>query len=159
MYVNILISSAGRRVGLMNCFRESLSKLGILGRIIAVDTTPYSAAVQLADDFYLVPRCTDSNFIPEVQQICEQEEVHLVVPTIDTELPAYAAARERFRKHGTEIAISSLETVAICYNKVLTHQWLVAQGLPVPRQAAPEAVLANWRDWTLPLIIKPIDGS
>jgi carbamoyl-phosphate synthase large subunit len=159
MQVNILISSAGRRVSLMNCFRESLAELGIAGRIIAVDATPYSAAVQLADDFYLVPRCTDPNFIPEIQQICEQEEVRLVVPTIDTELPAYAAATGSFRKQGTEIAISSPETVRICYNKVLTHQWLVAQGFPVPRQAAPEVVLGNSCDWTFPLIIKPIDGS
>ncbi|MGI8962665.1 MAG: ATP-grasp domain-containing protein [Bryobacteraceae bacterium] len=159
MQVNILISSAGRRVGLMNCFRESLSELGISGRIIAVDATPYSAAVQLADEFYLVPRCTDPNFIPEIQQICEQEQVHLVVPTIDTELPAYAAAREQFRERGAEIAISSPDTVGICYNKILTHEWLVAQGFPVPKQAAPEVVLRNSHDWVLPLIVKPVDGS
>ena len=159
MHVNVLISSAGRRVSLMNCFRESLAELGISGRVIAVDATPYSAAAQLADDFYLVPRCTDQNFIPEVQQICEQEDVHLVVPTIDTELPAYAAAREHFRDRGTEIAISSPETVSICYNKVLTHEWLVAQGLPVPQQAAPEVVLRDSQHWKLPLIVKPIDGS
>jgi carbamoyl-phosphate synthase large subunit len=159
MPVNILISSAGRRVGLMNCFRESLSELGISGRIIAVDVTPYSAAAQLADDFYLVAKCTDPSFIPEVQQICEQEEVHLVVPTIDTELPAYAAARESFRKLGADIAISSPETVGICCNKILTHEWLAAHGLPVPRQAAPGVILADSRQWTLPLIIKPIDGS
>jgi carbamoyl-phosphate synthase large subunit len=159
MRVKILISSAGRRVGLMNCFRESLSELGISGRIIAVDATPYSAAVQLADDFYLVPRCTDPQFIPEIQQICEQEQVHLVVPTIDTELPAYAAARDCFRKLGTHIVISSPQTVGICYNKILTHEWLVAQGFPVPRQAAPEVVLADSHNWTLPLIVKPVDGS
>jgi carbamoyl-phosphate synthase large subunit len=159
MHVNILISSAGRRVGLMNCFRESLSELGISGRIIALDATPYSAAVQLADEFYLVSRCSDPSFIPEVEQICQREEVHLVVPTIDVELPAYANARERFRKLGTEIAISCPETVSICYNKVLTHEWLVGQGLPVPRQANPEVVLGDSRDWMLPLIIKPIDGS
>jgi carbamoyl-phosphate synthase large subunit len=159
MRMNILISSAGRRVSLMNCFRESLSELGISGRIIAVDATPYSAAVQLADDFYLVPRCTDSQFIPEIQQICEQEQVHLVIPTIDTELPAYAAAKDCFRKLGTQIVISSSDTVAICYNKILTHEWLVAQGFPVPRQAAPEVVLADSQNWALPLIIKPIDGS
>jgi carbamoyl-phosphate synthase large subunit len=143
----------------MNCFRESLSELGISGRVIAVDATPYSAAVQLADDFYLVPRCTDPDFIPEVQQICEQEQVHLVVPTIDTELPAYAAAREHFGIRGTAIAISSPDTVGICYNKIRTHEWLVAQGFPVPKQAAPEVVLGDSRDWELPLIVKPIDGS
>ena len=159
MAVNILISSAGRRVGLMNCFRESLAELGISGRVIAVDATPYSAAVQLADDFYLVPRCTDPDFIPEIQRICEQEQVHLVVPTIDTELPVYAAAREHFRKRGTAIAISSPDAVGICSNKILTHEWLVAQGFPVPRQASPEAVLGDCRDWVLPLIIKPVDGS
>lgn len=159
MRVNILVSSAGRRVGLMNCFRESLSELGVSGRVIAVDATSYSAAAQLADDFYLVPRCTDPNFIPEVQQICEQEEVHLVVPTIDTELPAYAAAGECFRKQGTRIVISSPETVGICYNKILTHEWLAANGFPVPRQAAPEVVLDDSHNWNLPLIIKPVDGS
>jgi carbamoyl-phosphate synthase large subunit len=159
MQVNIIVSSAGRRVDLMNCFRESLSELGIAGRIIALDATPYSAAAQLADDFYLMPRCTDPNFIAEVQQICEKEEVHLVVPTLDTELPAYAAAREGFRNQGTEIAISSPETVAICYNKILTHEWLVAKGLPVPRQATPHVVLENPRDWTLPLIVERIDGN
>jgi carbamoyl-phosphate synthase large subunit len=159
MHVNILISSAGRRVSLMSCFRESLSELGISGRVIAVDATPYSAAVQLADDFYLVPRNSDPNFIPEIQQICEQEQVHLVVPTIDTELPVYAAAREQFRKRGTAIAISSPDTVRVCYNKILTHEWLVAQGFPVPKQAAPEVVLGDPSDWVLPLIVKPIDGS
>jgi carbamoyl-phosphate synthase large subunit len=159
MRVNIIISSGGRRVGLMNCFRESMAELGISGRIIAVDVTPYSAAAQLADEFYVVPRCTDPSFIREIEQICEREEVHLVVPTIDTELPAYANVRECFRQRGTEIAISSPETVAICYNKVRTHEWLVAQGLPVPRQAAPEIVLRDASEWTLPLIIKPVDGS
>lgn len=143
----------------MNCFRESLSELGISGRVIAVDATPYSPAVQLADDFYLVPRCTDPNFVPEVQRICEQEEVHLVVPTIDTELPAYAAAREQFVKRGSVIAISSPDTVGICSNKILTHEWLRSQGFPVPKQAPPELVLADTRDWVLPLIVKPVDGS
>lgn len=158
-HVNVLISSAGRRVALMNCFRESLSALGVSGRIIAVDATPYSAAAHLADEFYIVPRCTENDFIPAVQEICEQHDIHLLIPTIDTELPTYAAARQEFRRRGTRIAISSPETVAICYNKILTHEWLTGLDLPVPRQATPEAVLRDTSAWNLPLIVKPVDGS
>src|SRR5947209_14391453 len=109
MGVNILISSAGRRVGLMNCFRESLAELDLPGRIIAVDATPYASVAQLADSFYVVPRCGDPDFIPELAKICEYEEIKLLIPTIDTELPIFAQQRETFLSRETRISVSSPE--------------------------------------------------
>jgi len=159
MGVNILISSAGRRVGLMNCFRESLAELDLPGRIIAVDATPYASVAQLADSFYVVPRCGDPDFIPELAKICEYEEIKLLIPTIDTELPIFAQQRETFLSRETRISVSSPETVAICYDKLLTHEWLASHSWPVPKQGYPEAVLQSPQDWTLPLILKPIEGS
>lgn len=157
--MNILISSAGRRVGLINCFRQSLQELGLRGRIIAIDVTPYSSAAQSADEFFLVPKCTDADFIPEVRAICERSAVRLIVPTIDTELPIYAASRHLFEEQGVTVAISAPNTIAICYDKILTSDWLSGSGFPSPHQASPSAVLSDRSQWSLPVIVKPVFGS
>jgi carbamoyl-phosphate synthase large subunit len=156
---NVLISSAGRRVGLLQLFREALHDLGLNGRVIAVDATEHSAAGEIADEFYIVPRCTDPNFIPQLLDICSSENVSLLVPTIDTELRYYAAAKPLFREIGTTIAVSSPETIALCEDKGSTHEWLLKNGFPAPRQSTPGAVLANPNSWDLPLIVKPRNGS
>jgi carbamoyl-phosphate synthase large subunit len=146
-------------VGLSNNFRQSFSELGIKGRIIAIDAMPHSPAGQLADAYYVVPPCTDSGFVAEVLDLCKREDVNLIVPTIDPELPVYARAKNEFSKKGTHVVISSAETVAICSDKVQTHSWLVSQGFPTPRQATPEVVLGNPQEWPSRLILKPKNGS
>lgn len=157
--MNVLISSSGRRVGLINCFRESLAELGMHGRIVAIDAGSDSPSRFAADDFYVVPKCSDPGFLTEVHDICEREQISLIVPTIDPELSVYASAREEFANSGVQIAVSSPEAVAICGDKILTHKWLVDQGLPVPRQATPDEILENRFGWKLPLIVKPVQGS
>ncbi len=141
--MNILLSSAGRRVTLAGCFRESLAELDLNGRVLAVDASPHSAAGQLSESFWRVPRCTDPGFIDSVLRVCKAEDVQLLVPTIDTELALYANMRREFQDNGIQIAISDLEAVAIAGDKSLTHQWLVAQGFPTVRQSTAESVLAQ----------------
>jgi carbamoyl-phosphate synthase large subunit len=157
--MNVLISSAGRRVALAECFRESFSELGIKGRIVAVDSTRYSPAGQLADAYHVVPKCTEHQFLAEVLDVCEREDVNLIVPTIDIELPIYARSRDEFRKRGIHVSISAPEAVSICCDKIETHSWLESHGFPVPKQSTPELVLRNREAWPLPLIMKPRDGS
>ena len=157
--MNILISSGGRRVGLAKSFRESQEELGVRGRLIGIDATPYSSIAHFTDAFHTVPPCTDAKFIPALKQICEREQVDLLVPTIDSELSVYAAVKEEFEACGTRIAVSAPETIEIARDKRRTHAWLSAQGFPVPRQATPEQVLAHSSEWKLPLILKPAGGS
>src|ERR1035437_4359914 len=106
MHATVLLSSAGRRVSLMGCFRDAFEAMGLPGRIVATDMSPLSAAYQAADASFAVPPCTALEFIPAMLEICRCEAVTLVVPTIDTELPAYAAAREEFERIGTVVAVS-----------------------------------------------------
>lgn len=157
--MNVLISSGGRRVALVNCFRESLAEMGIQGRVIAMDATPYCSIAHFADAFYTVPYCSDPEFIRLVMQICERERIDLIVPTIDYELSVYAAVQEDFRARGTTIAVSSQETIAITRNKTLTQSWLSDHGFSAPRQSTPDDVLAHSSEWNLPLILKPNGGS
>jgi len=155
----VLISSAGRRVALLECFRTALKSLGLQGRVIAVDMSPLSSAFHRADVGYVVPRCTDEEFVPRMLEICRQEHVRLIVPTIDTELPVYAKHRASFESIGTHILVSSTETVSLSGDKVLTHRWLVEHGFPTVRQAPPAEVIRDPSVWQFPLVAKPVRGS
>ncbi len=152
----VVISSAGRRVGLVGCFREAM---GSAGRIGAIDSSPFSPAACLADSAWRVPNCRSAEFLPYVLDLCRREAVSLLVPTIDTELAAYASARPRFEAVGTSIYISNPKVVAIAADKVATHEWLVQHGFPTVRQGLPVEVLGAKKSWSLPLIAKPRDGS
>lgn len=157
--MSVLISSAGRRVGLVNIFREALREAGVGGRVVAVDASPMSAAYVAADSRHLVPSCLDPKFVPAVLEVCREERVCLIVPTIDTELPVYAAAREEFAEEGVLVAVSSPETIAISADKQTTHAFLREHGLPTVDQATVAEVQADPTAWPYPLVVKPVAGS
>ena len=157
---NVLISSAGRRVALLRIFREALRELGLAGKVLATDVSAVSGAFHEAEGSWQVPRCTSDQFVPQMLELCRRQHIRLVVPTIDTELPAYAAHREAFAAEGTVVAISAPEVIAIGNDKVRTHAWLSEHGFPTVRQQSVEHVLAcGGQDWPLPLIVKPRFGS
>ena len=156
----VLISSAGRRVELLRTFRRTLEGLGSGGgRVLAVDCSWYSGAFHDADEAFLVPRCADPDFVPRMLQICDEQHVDLVIPTLDPELPVYAAAREQFAAIGTTVAISSPEVATIGGDKQRTHDWLVAGGFPTVQQGSVDDVRADPDAWPFPLIVKPRFGS
>lgn len=156
---SILLSSSGRRVGLMNIWRETLRDLRLQGAILATDISPLSAAWHRADRSFLVPEVTSANFIPKILEICKKNQVRLVIPTIDPELPMYASHREDFQRIGTTVSISSPAVIAIGGDKTKTHEWLTAHGFPTARQANVDTVLASLKEWEFPLIVKPRNGS
>jgi carbamoyl-phosphate synthase large subunit len=156
---NVLISSAGRRVSLLRSFRHALRVAGLDGRVIATDASRASSAFHEADDGVVVPRCASDDFVPAVLDVCAKHEIRLIVPTIDPELPVLAAHRDAFRERGVVVAVSDPATVAIGSDKVLTHEWLVAEGFPTVRQADPERVRAEPARWPFPLVVKPRRGS
>jgi carbamoyl-phosphate synthase large subunit len=156
---NVLISSAGRRHALLEIFRRALGELGLDGEVMAGDMSRLSAAFQAADRAFLVPRCTSAEFVPRMLEICRENEIALVIPTIDTELPVYAAHRDAFAKIGTTVTVSRPEVVAIGGDKARTHAWLVAHGFPTVRQAAVEEALAAPEAWPYPFLVKPSGGS
>ncbi|MCZ7667703.1 MAG: hypothetical protein M5U34_11045 [Chloroflexi bacterium] len=53
--VNILFTSAGRRVELLLAFRQAYKALALPGHIIATDIDPLAPALHAADRFYMTP--------------------------------------------------------------------------------------------------------
>jgi carbamoyl-phosphate synthase large subunit len=158
--VTVLLSSVGRRSQLTETFRQALSELGVCGRVLGIDASPETAsAAYLVDKCFSVGRCCEPGFIDEVLRIAIEEDVSLIVPTIDTELLAYATNRQRFLDQGTSVSVSDPEAVRIACDKVETHRWLLENGFPTPRQAEISKVLQSPAEWEFPLILKPRLGS
>jgi carbamoyl-phosphate synthase large subunit len=159
MNANVLVSSAGRRVSLLACLRDSIATRGGSGGVFAIDTAPTAPASFTADGAWSVPRCTDPGFPDSVLRLCGEQRIGLVIPTIDTELPVYAAGAGRFAAMGVAVCISAAPTVRICGDKIATHEWLTANGFPTIRQTDFRSALRDPAAWPLPLLVKPYNGS
>ncbi len=157
--INILFSSAGRRVALINIFRRAAADLNIGTKIIVADMDPsWSPACQAADVSYQVSRCTEADFIPQILEICSKHNVKLIIPTIDTELIIYAKNRHLFQSIGTDIHVGDTEFVAIARDKEATSRILKSNNVPVP-ESWHVRDLERMGKVPFPLLIKPKGGS
>jgi len=153
--LNVLMTAGSRRVPLVQAFRHALNALGVPGRIIVTDVNPLSPAVHVADRAYRVPLSTEPAYVPELLAICAAEQIRVVVPTIDDELPLLGEARSRFREAGTIVACSPPETSLICNDKFETCRQLREAGVPAAATYLPVTLPDDPR---LPLFIKPRVG-
>lgn len=160
MNMQILLTSAGRRGHLLQCFREAARSLQIELHMLAADLFPErSAACRLADGAWAVPRCTSEDYIPALLDICQRESVALLVPTIDTELAVLSRHVEAFGRIGTRVVISSPSVVDLARDKLATAVRLTEAGIPTPRTLPLADYLAEPKSLPGPVIAKPKGGS
>ncbi len=158
--LRLLVTSAGRRVELINAFRQSAQALDIGLDIFACDRAPaISAACHSADTGFEVPPVASDAYIPALLAAVAAHGIDLVVPTIDPELLPLAKASEQFAAAGATLAISSPELVAMAGDKLATAAFLAAHAIASPATATMEAALASPRDWPGGVFVKPQFGS
>lgn len=156
--INVLILSAGRRVELVNCFKDARDSLGIQGNVVACDLSNTAPAIYHADKNYLVCKILDDNYIADIVDICKKEDIHLIVPTIDTELYKLAESREYIESNtSAKVLVSDMSVIKICRDKYNTQAFFEDNGFGMPR-LIDEDVIKN-KDYNFPLFIKPLNGS
>lgn len=155
--VNVLFTSVGRRVELLRAFRQAYQALNLAGHIVAVDIDPLAPALRLADKPYLVPRLTEPDYIPSLVEICHREQVDLIFPLIDPDIPVLARQRAALEATGARLAVVSKAAVEQTGDKWLTYQFYKNLGLATPQSWLP-AQLAS-ASLRFPLFIKPRGGS
>src|SRR4030042_1219344 len=122
--MNILITSAGRRVSLVRAFKKELVRYFPDGKIFTVDMKPeLSSACRISDKYFQVPAVTDKSYREKLTGICKNNDVKIIVPTIDTELFVLAENRDSFLKEGIKPIISAIDVVMMCRDKRKTHKY------------------------------------
>ena len=152
---HILFTGVGRRVELLQAFRDAALSCGLNLKLYGADMAGTAPALAFCDAVCLVPAMRDPAYIPALLELCKSKEIDLVIPTIDTDLLVLSENRARFAAQGTRVMISSPQTVGICRNKVRTAAFFAENGFhtPVP--------VTDWREYKggWPAFIKPVDGS
>jgi carbamoyl-phosphate synthase large subunit len=154
--MNVLLTCAGRRNYLVGCFRAALAGRGL---VLAADASADAPALHEADRAFLVPPATAPDYPDHLLRLCREQQVRLVFPLNDLELPILALHRDRFRQHGIQLVVSSPAVIELCFDKWATYQFLRQEGLPTPRTwLGLDAALADGAAHG-PLVIKPRWGS
>lgn len=153
--MNILFTSVGRRVELMQAFSDAAAQLGISLTIHGADISVTAPALNFCDRCHLVPRIKHADYIPTLLKICSEENIRALIPTIDTDLLLLSQHRGEFEKIGTTVVVSDEEKVALCRDKRLTADYFNRVGLESPRPIDDYTAY----DMGYPAFIKPKDGS
>lgn len=153
--INILISSAGRRVELIQCFRNAAEELHLSSVIVATDTNYLSPALYFADKHYVVSQVCDENYLSQLINICNSENIALIVPTIDTELSFLAKNKAYIESEtGAIVLVSSLDIIMNFESKSRAYEFFLRNNVPTPEMLEPRK-----KNIIFPIFIKPDKGS
>lgn len=151
--MNILISSAGRRVSLVREFQIELKKKFREGKIFTTDMKPeLSAACNISDQYFQVPPVTSKEYVDYLLNLCVKNQIKIVIPTIDTELYVLSEYKIKFKENNINVVISETDFIDICRDKRLTHKFF-------DRYEIHRAKEFERNNLQFPLFIKPFDGS
>jgi len=150
---NILITSAGKRVSLVKVFKNEAKRINNKLKVFTADANPkISAACQISDQSFLLPRVNDPMYIDKLIHLCTTNTIGLVIPTIDTELKVLAENKQKLMNSGIIPVISSLELVKKCRDKRLIHNFFKSKQIEVAKEYSKNNL-------EFPMFIKPYDGS
>lgn len=151
----MLLTCAGRRTSLLSFFRSAVHEIG--GRILAADSNPLAPTLYLADAGHYLPQVLVPEYIPSLLTLVESNNVRLIVPTIDTELPVLSRNSRHFECQRCLALVSSPRLVDVTSDKWLTVRTCAEAGIRVPRSWLPGGL--DERELPDRIFIKPRDGS
>lgn len=149
----ILFTGVGRRVELVQAFRQAASVLHKQLKIYGADLAGTAPALAFCDYVRTICAMKDESYIEELVTICENDRIDLLIPTIDTDLLILSQNVDLFGK--TRVLISSFDVVSLCRDKSVTAGFFASCGLQTPE------TVNRLTDYTgsFPCFIKPKDGS
>lgn len=152
---HILFTGVGRRVELIQAFRQAALKSGISLKIFGADMNGTAPALTYCDFTRKVCGMREPEYISRLVQICIEDVIDLVIPTIDTDLLILSQDIQAFEQVGTKVLISKPDKITICRDKNHTADFFESCGLKAPK------TYNDYRkyDGEYPCFIKPKDGS
>lgn len=157
--MNILVLSVGTRNKIVQYLKKELDGEG---KVIATDCSELAPALYDADNYYIVPRITDENYIGIILDICKKENVNTLISLIDPELSLISENIRRFREIGVQPIISDFDKVEMCFNKYEMYEFLNKNDFNTPKSyISKEEFLVDLENKKIgfPVFVKPVKGS
>ena len=149
----ILVTGAGSYSAI-----NTIKSLKLIGRyrIIATDIYPQSVGSFRSDSAYVIPQESDSGmYILKLLEICEKEDVSLLIPSIDAEIPYIFKSREKFEKLGVKLLIGNQLLVRIGCDKYALYEYLKSNRLPYLKSFNLDEKKIALDTLTFPIVLKP----
>ena len=153
--LRILFTGVGRRIELIQAFRQAALHLGINLKLYGADMAGTAPALTYCDFTRKVCGMGEPEYIRQLLEICKEDHIDLLIPTIDTDLLILSKNVQEFEKEGTKVLVSKPEKIAVCRDKNYTADFFESCGLKAPR------TFNNYKKYSgeYPCFIKPKDGS
>lgn len=118
---NILILNAGTRNTLIQNFLETVA-----GRcqIIITDNFELAPALYEVSKHYITKKWYEKGYWEDIENICINEDIGLVLSLIDSELELLAKRKQKFNKMGVLVNTSSTDVIKNSFDKYKTLEFL-----------------------------------
>jgi carbamoyl-phosphate synthase large subunit len=131
--MRIVISSAGRRVYLVQWFRQALYEAGIDGDVIVLDYDPNAATAAAADDYRPVPAFTSSEYADALLEVVDELQPELFISLNDHELTALSEGlADKLRARGIVTPVLDQASHRAVADKLAMSQALQRAGISTP---------------------------
>ncbi len=142
--LTIAITSAGRRLYLVEWFRAALRHSGVRGSVVVADGDPQAPALQAGDERVVLPPFRDAGYPEAVLEMCRSRSVGLLVTLNDYEAARLAGGTAaELEAGGTLVPVLGADAAEVAADKWLTAVRLGQSGVRVPDTWLGDEVLAG----------------
>lgn len=160
--MRIMISSAGRRVYLIDWFRQALQQAQIPGEVYVLDNDPGAAAAAAADQYLRIPAFTDDDYQGDLLELIDDVQPELFLSLNDHELTVLASGvSNAIRSRGVVVPVLDQRAHTIVADKLAMYGALTAAGVPTPETVPLSDAVGSYRliDNASSVIVKDRWGS
>ena len=156
---NILILNSGTRCKLVSYFaRECKGKC----QVIVTDNFDLAPSLYIADKFYVTKKYNEEGYIDEIINICNENNIGLLISLIDPELTLLSENKSKFDEIGVLLNTSTPEIIERCFDKYQTYEFLKENGfnyIKTYNNLSTCKKALEGKEVEFPLFAKPYNGS
>jgi carbamoyl-phosphate synthase large subunit len=104
---------------------KSLKMARFSGKIVATDSSKLSAGFFMASAHVVMPNVIDEvNYMTKLEQVINNHNIEVLMPSSGYDIQPYSKYRKEIEQLGAKPVVSDLESMEICYDKMMTFQKL-----------------------------------
>ncbi|MBN1797210.1 MAG: ATP-grasp domain-containing protein [Spirochaetales bacterium] len=155
--MNLLFTNIGRKTYLLEYALDLREEYDL--NIFICDTSRETAGFHVSKKVhsFITPRVLDDQdeYINVLLKKCKDNNIEIIIPLMDFELPVLSRKKDLFKTKGIEIIISDFSVIDACLDKEKNYAFCIDNGLKVPKSY----FQLPGDDTVFPLILKKRRGS